>query len=87
MDMWNNTVSYIVKLPNGMTWRRYQDQLKSCSEQITQPNQPPIHDSISEALLTAPSTRQQSSLQTVPTRVHHEHIILQASILLTPMHN
>ena len=58
-------VFYIVKLPDGMTWRHHQSQLKSCSEQITHPNQPPIHDSI----LTAPSTCQLSSLQTVPTRV------------------
>ena len=41
-------VSYIVKLPSGTTWRRHQDQLKSCSELITQPNQPPIHNSIPE---------------------------------------
>ena len=66
-------VSYIVKLPNGMTWRCHQDQLKSCSELITQPNQPPIPNSVPEALLTAPSTRRQSSLQTVPTRVSHRY--------------
>ena len=66
-------VSYIVKLPNGITWRRHQDQLKSCSVQITPPNQPPNHDSTPQALLTAPSLRKEPPLQTVPTRVSHRY--------------
>ena len=65
--MWNHTqatglISYIVKLLDGMTWQCHHDQLKSCLEQITHPNQPPIYDSIPKALVTAPSTSQQSSI-------------------------
>ena len=66
-------VSYIVKLPNGITWRRHQDQLKSCSEQMTPPNQPPTHNSIPEALLTAPLIHKPTPLQTVPTTVSHRY--------------
>ena len=45
---------YIVKLPNGTTGRRHQDQLKSCREQVTAPTQLP--DTVPPDLLTVPST-------------------------------
>ena len=84
-------VSYIVKLPNGKTWRRHQDQLKACSEQITPPHQSVTHDITPTALLTTPSFRKKSLLQTVPSRVsvdiQQEFVILQANIPLIHLLN
>ena len=47
-------VSYIVRLANGLNWRRHQDQLKSCSEtESVSPNKLP--ETVPQDLLTAPS--------------------------------
>ena len=58
-----------MKLPNGKTWRRHQDQLKACSEQITPPNQSVTHDITPKALPTTPSFHKHSPLQTASSRV------------------
>ena len=62
-----------MKLPNGKTWRRHQDQLKACSEQITPPHQSVTHDVTPKALLTTPSFRKQSPLQIVSSRVFRRY--------------
>ena len=47
-------VSYIVRLSNGLTWRRHHDQLKSCPEtKSVSPNKLP--ETVPQDLLTAPS--------------------------------
>ena len=62
-------VSYIVQLPNGTTWCRHQDQLKTLSEQMTPLDQSVTHVIIPKALLSTPSFCKQSPLQTVSARV------------------
>ena len=66
---------YIVKLPNGTTWRHHQDQLKSCRDQVTTPSEQ-LPDTVSSELLTAPSvsiSRKRTCLQTAPTSVPHRY--------------
>ena len=57
------SLSYVIKLPNGSTCRRHQDQLKSCQEQVTAPAQN-IPDTVPPDLLTVPP-----DLLTVPITV------------------
>ena len=64
-------VSYVVKLANGTTWRRHQDQLKSCLEQIaSSPDQ--LLGTVPPDLLMAPSSvpisSEHTNLRTVPPR-------------------
>ena len=61
----------MVKLPNGTTCQRHQDQLKSCPEQVTTSTQY-LPDTVPPVLLTVPSavspttTSVQTSTSTVP---------------------
>ena len=54
-------VSYIVKLSNGLTWRRHQDQLKSCSVPITVQSTE-LPETVPQDMLSAPSTFVSSEL-------------------------
>jgi len=55
-------VSYIIKLPNGLTWRHYQDQLKLCSElkPTTQLNE--SIETVPQDMLSVPSISVSSDL-------------------------
>ena len=66
-------VSYIVQLPNGTTWRRHHDQLKTVSEQMTPLDQSVTHVITPKALLSTPSLCKQSPLQTVSARVSRRY--------------
>ena len=66
---------YVIKLPNGSTCRRYQDQLKSCREQVTAPAQN-IPDTVPPDLLTVPTTvlSTAGNLQTSNSTVRHRYL-------------
>ena len=79
-------LSYIVKLPNDTTWRRHQDQLKHCREQLTTPIEQ-LPDTVPSDLLTAPSTAA-TNLQPVPNSVprhYPQRTQHQLSTIVTPI--
>ena len=55
-----------MQLPNGTTWRRHQDQLKTLSKPL---DQSVTHVITPKVLLSTPLFCKQSSLQTVSARV------------------
>ena len=87
-------VSYIVKLSNGLTWRRHQDQLKSCSVPITVQSTE-LPETVPQDMLSAPSTFVSSELpDSVSSNsdfqpsaqlavIHKEHVNFHESIHLT----
>ena len=65
-------LSYMVKLPNGTTCRRHQDQLKSCPEQVTTST---LHlpDTVPPDLLTVPSAVSPTTASVQTSTVPHRY--------------